>query len=66
DFSSIAALAASLDVSPQERGLTRAPLAEDQMVLDIAAQDEKVRRETKTPADVARLWDACQIPDYRQ
>ncbi len=25
-----------------------------------------MRRETKTRADVARLWDACQIPDYRK
>lgn len=66
DFASITALAASLDVQPREHGLTRAPLAEDQMVLDIAARDEKVRRETKTLADVARLWDACQIPDYRK
>ena len=66
DFSSISALAASLDMQPKEPGLTRAPLAEDQMVLDIAARDEKVRRETKTSADVSRLWDACQIPDYRK
>jgi ATP-dependent RNA helicase SUPV3L1/SUV3 len=66
DFSSIEDLAASLDMLPKEPGLTRAPLAEDQMVLDIAARDEKVRRETKTGADVARLWDACQIPDYRK
>ncbi|MHB8885193.1 MAG: helicase-related protein [Methylovirgula sp.] len=66
DFSSISALAASLDVLPKESGLTRAPLAEDQMVLDIAARDEKVQRETKTSADVSRLWDACQIPDYRK
>ncbi|HEY1735396.1 MAG TPA: helicase-related protein, partial [Methylovirgula sp.] len=66
DFTSIADLAASLDRPAREQGLTRAPLAEDQMVLDIAARDEKVRRETKTNADVARLWDACQIPDYRK
>ncbi|WOJ91073.1 helicase-related protein [Methylocapsa polymorpha] len=66
DFSSIADLAASLDVLPKEQGLTRAPLAEDQMVLDIAARDEKVMREAKTRADVARLWECCQIPDYRK
>jgi ATP-dependent RNA helicase SUPV3L1/SUV3 len=66
DFTSIADLAASLDVQPREAGLTRAPLAEDQMVLEIAARDDKVKRETKTRADVARLWDACQIPDYRK
>jgi ATP-dependent RNA helicase SUPV3L1/SUV3 len=66
DFSSIPDLIASLDVLPKQPGLTRAPLAEDQMVLDIAARDEKVMREAKTPADVARLWDCCQIPDYRK
>ncbi len=66
DFSSIAALGTSLDRQPQDYGLTRAPLAEDQMVLDIAGRDENVLRVTKTAADVSRLWDACQIPDYRK
>ncbi|VTZ51818.1 Helicase [Methylocella tundrae] len=66
DFSSIRELVASLDVLPKEPGLTRAPLAEDQLVLDIAARDEKVIREAKTRADIARLWDCCQIPDYRK
>ncbi|MBL8590110.1 MAG: helicase [Methylobacteriaceae bacterium] len=66
DFSSIERLQQSLERLPREDGLTRAPLAEDVMVLDIAAHDERVRREAKTPADVARLWDACQIPDYRK
>jgi ATP-dependent RNA helicase SUPV3L1/SUV3 len=66
DFSSIAALGASLDRQPNDRGLTRAPLAEDQMVLDIAGRDENVLRVTKTAADVARLWDTCQIPDFRK
>ncbi|WP_297299565.1 helicase-related protein [uncultured Methylovirgula sp.] len=66
DFSSIAALGASLDRQPKDYGLTRAPLAEDQMVLDIAGRDENVLRVTKTEADVSRLWDACQIPDYRK
>ncbi|WP_036258961.1 helicase-related protein [Methylocapsa aurea] len=66
DFSSLRDLIASLDVSPKEPGLTRAPLAEDQMVLDIASRDEKVVREAKTRADIARLWECCQIPDYRK
>jgi ATP-dependent RNA helicase SUPV3L1/SUV3 len=66
DLASIPALLASLDAPPKERSLTRAPLAEDQMVLEILSRDEKVGRETKTRADVARLWDTCQIPDYRK
>ena len=60
-------LAASLDVLPKEPGLTRAPLAEDQMVLEFAARDEKVMRGRQRPrADIARLWECCQIPDYRK
>jgi len=66
DFSSIAALQASLELFPGEPGLTRAPFAEDVLVLDIAARDEGVRRAAKTRADVARLWDVCQVPDYRK
>jgi len=66
DFASLEDLAASLDLLPKERGLTRAPLAEDQLVLDVALRDEKVRRVTKTTADIARLWETCQIPDYRK
>jgi ATP-dependent RNA helicase SUPV3L1/SUV3 len=66
DFSSIDALQASLDRQPKREGLTRAPLAEDVLVLDLMAHDEDVRRQTKTNADIARLWDACQVPDYRK
>ena len=66
DFSSIASLQASLEIFPNEPGLTRAPLAEDVMVLDIAARDEMVMRGAKTRADVQRLWDVCQVPDYRK
>jgi ATP-dependent RNA helicase SUPV3L1/SUV3 len=66
DFSSLDALVRSLDRLPGERRLTRAPVSEDQMVLDIACRDENVVRQAKTPADVARLWETCQIPDYRK
>ncbi len=65
-FATIEALQASLDKLPEEPGLTRAPLAEDVLILDIAAHDEDIRRAAKTRADVERLWDACQIPDYRK
>jgi ATP-dependent RNA helicase SUPV3L1/SUV3 len=66
DFASIEALGRSLDRIPEHPGLTRAPIAEDQLVLDIMGRDESVRRNVKTRADVARLWDVCQIPDYRK
>src|ERR1019366_5563646 len=66
DFSSIAALAASLDTLPKAQGLARAPLAGDQIALEFAARDEKVTRAAKTRADISRLWECCQIPDYRK
>ncbi len=66
DFSSIPALQRSLDRLPDESGLTRAPLAEDVLVLDIAGRDADVLRQVNNRADVARLWEACQIPDYRK
>src|SRR5882672_2169734 len=66
DFASIGALQASLAASPAEPGLTRAPTAEDILVLEHAARDEDVRTLASNPTAIARLWDACQVPDYRK
>ena len=66
DFASIGALQASLAMTPREEGLTRAPTAEDILVLEHAARDEDVRAMARNPAAIARLWDACQVPDYRK
>ncbi|PWB84493.1 MAG: helicase [Methylocystaceae bacterium] len=66
DFSSIEALADSLEQAPRDERLVRARTAEDQLVLEVAARDEMVRRNVKTRADIVRLWDVCQIPDYRK
>ena len=53
-------------MSPSHEALTRAPIAEDLRVLDHAARDDDVRDMAHGPAAVERLWDACQIPDYRK
>jgi ATP-dependent RNA helicase SUPV3L1/SUV3 len=66
DFASIGALQASLAMAPQEEGLTRAPTAEDILVLEHAARDEDVRSVARNPAAIVRLWDTCQVPDYRK
>ncbi|MEH2612905.1 ATP-dependent RNA helicase SUPV3L1/SUV3 [Bradyrhizobium sp. AZCC 1693] len=66
DFSSLGALQVSLALSPGHEVLTRAPIAEDLRVLDHAARDGEVREMAHGPAAVERLWDACQIPDYRK
>jgi ATP-dependent RNA helicase SUPV3L1/SUV3 len=66
DFSSIGALQATLAMAPTESALSRAPVAEDILVLDHAARDSEVRNMIGTRADVERLWDVCQLPDYRK
>jgi ATP-dependent RNA helicase SUPV3L1/SUV3 len=66
DFSSIGALQAALAATPRESGLTRAPIAEDILVLEHAARDDDVRAIAKSRDAVERLWDVCQVPDYRK
>jgi ATP-dependent RNA helicase SUPV3L1/SUV3 len=66
DFSSLGALQVSLALAPGHESLTRAPIAEDLRVLDHAARDNDVRDMAHGEAAVERLWDACQIPDYRK
>ena len=66
DFSSLGALQVSLALSPGHEALTRAPIAEDLRVLDHAARDGEVRDMAHGADAVERLWDACQIPDYRR
>jgi ATP-dependent RNA helicase SUPV3L1/SUV3 len=66
DFSSLGALQVSLALAPSHEALTRAPIAEDMRVLDHATRDADVREMAHGAAAVERLWDACQIPDYRK
>src|SRR3977135_3465491 len=66
DFSSLGALQVSLALTPPHEALTRAPIAEDMRVLDHAARDADVREMAHGAAAVERLWDACQVPDYRK
>lgn len=66
DFASLKALSESLATVPHEEGLTRAPLADDVLVLEHTAKDPAIASLARTPAAVARLWDACQLPDYRK
>jgi ATP-dependent RNA helicase SUPV3L1/SUV3 len=66
NFASIGALQASLAAAPNEQGLTRAPTGEDILVLEHAARDEDVRGMARNAADISRLWEICQVPDYRK
>src|ERR1700753_997833 len=66
DFSSLGSLQVSLARPPAHDALTKAPIAEDMRVLDHVARDADVRDLAHGPAAVERLWETCQIPDYRK
>ncbi len=66
DYASIASLQASLGVSPVEEGLTRAKVADDEMTLELLARDPGIRALARDPATTERLWEVCQLPDYRK
>ncbi|PIT04033.1 helicase [Bradyrhizobium nitroreducens] len=66
DFSSLGALQVSLNLAPGHEALTRAPVAEDMRVLEHAARDVEVRDIAHGKEAVERLWEACQVPDYRK
>ena len=66
DFASLGALAASLAETPAEQGLTRAPIAEDIQVLEHVSRDDEVRALAASRAAIERLWEVCQVPDYRK
>jgi ATP-dependent RNA helicase SUPV3L1/SUV3 len=65
DFRSIDGLKKSLGFFPRIEGLTRAQAGPDILALEASARDETVSGLATTPAQVALLWDVCQIPDYR-
>jgi ATP-dependent RNA helicase SUPV3L1/SUV3 len=66
DFSSLGSLQVSLALTPSHEALTKAPIAEDMRVFDHAARDADVRDMAHGAAAVERLWETCQVPDYRK
>ncbi|MFC3051447.1 helicase-related protein [Kordiimonas pumila] len=66
DFSSIGALIRSLELPAQQNGLHRVRDSLDQLVLGTFASDTQIRDMATTKEDVLRLWDICQIPDFRK
>jgi ATP-dependent RNA helicase SUPV3L1/SUV3 len=66
DFSSLARLEQSLAITPNAPELIRAHRAEDEVTFDIAITRPLVRDLATSGAAVRRLWDLCQLPDYRK
>jgi ATP-dependent RNA helicase SUPV3L1/SUV3 len=66
NFRSIDALLESLDAPPPERGLVRARPASDAIALHHLAGEADVRARTVSRDAVRRLWEVCQLPDFRK
>lgn len=65
DFGSIDALRHSLEVTPNEPGLTRAPPSDDWEAFDRLARDQEIADLVTSPDRVELLWNACRIPDFQ-
>jgi len=66
DFSSLDALAESLDRPPDRPGLIKVRDALDDRSLHLLAGREEVRERCTDEAGVRLLWQVCQIPDFRK
>jgi len=66
DFRSLQALNDSLDAPPPERGLARARPASDAVALKLLSTDDEITPLAASRDNVLRLWDVCQLPDFRK
>jgi ATP-dependent RNA helicase SUPV3L1/SUV3 len=66
DFRTLAKLQQSLAEHPNERGLIRAPTSEDEAALGLLAADAEIRAHARSRDAIERLWEVCQVPDYRK
>ncbi len=66
DCSSVPGLIRDLERLPDRPELAAAPEAIDLAVLKRLADDPAIAAQARSPASVARLWDACRLPDFRQ
>ncbi len=65
-YASIETLIADLERKPNLPQLTLAPEAIDLSVLKRLAENHQITHDVTTPHLVQRLWEACQLPDFRQ
>ncbi|AWM88939.1 helicase-related protein [Microvirga sp. 17 mud 1-3] len=66
DFSSLGRLRDSLSEQPREYGLVRAPMGEDVAALEVLAREDDIQAFGRSKVAVERLWQVCQVPDYRK
>jgi ATP-dependent RNA helicase SUPV3L1/SUV3 len=66
DFSSLQGLMRSLVAAPPRSGLRLSNEAQDETTLRQLAADELVIRRARDRANLMRLWEVCQTPDFRK
>ncbi len=66
DFSSLTALTHSLVAPAPSPGLRLCDEAQDETTLRQLAGDELVQRRCRDRANLMRLWEVCQTPDFRK
>ncbi|MFQ5347307.1 MAG: helicase-related protein [Rhodothalassiaceae bacterium] len=66
DFRSLARLIASLEMAAPRQAFVRVHGATDLAALKALATDPDIARLTTTPEAIRRLWEVCQIPDFRK
>ncbi len=65
DFSSLEDLKDSLMAAPAQPYLARSRISDDILALETLARDMDVQVMARDEASLRRLWDVCQLPDYR-
>lgn len=66
DFSSLHNLHESLRQAPKAVRLVRARMADDELALETLCADRDIAARATDTTSVERLWDVCQVPDYRK
>jgi ATP-dependent RNA helicase SUPV3L1/SUV3 len=66
DFQSLQALMRSLAAPAPTAGLRLAEESQDETTLRQLADDETVIRRCRDRANLVRLWEVCQTPDFRK
>ena len=66
DCGTVAALIADLSRPPTRPELASAPEAIDLAVLRRLAEDAELAADLRSRTQVARLWEVCRLPDFRQ
>jgi ATP-dependent RNA helicase SUPV3L1/SUV3 len=66
DFGSLEKLLASLDEPPPMKGLAKARPSSDFIALRHLAANDNILPFVSSRVGVHRLWDACQMPDFRK